>query len=88
MDITIYCHFQDIQEDTVKRTTKFICSEPDTGYIDRYFNKTTYPYRVTGTFELPSRHLVLNAIEEHEQTIFPFDGHLVFKNREGKIEVN
>ena len=89
MSIAFGCHYQDIQEDPVKKTTKYICSEPNNtyAYMKRYFNDTIYPYRFTATFELPSRHLVLNATEAHEQTLFVTPGHIVFKNEDGKIQV-
>jgi hypothetical protein len=57
------------------------------GSIGRNFNDTTYPYTFTATFELQSRHLVLNATEEHENPYFLFSGNLVFRNEDGKIEV-
>jgi hypothetical protein len=87
--IAFGCDYQDIQEDTPKKTTKYICSESKNtyAYIKRYFNDTLYPYRFTATFELPSRHLVLNATEAHEQTFFVTPGHVVFKDDDGKIEV-
>jgi hypothetical protein len=55
--------------------------------MKRYFNDTIYPHRFTATFELPSMHLVLNATEAHEQTLFVTPGHVVFKDEDGKIEV-
>jgi len=81
------CSYQDIQEDLAKKTTKYICSEPQDGSIRRNFNDTTYPYTFTATFELPSRHLVLNATEAHENPYILFSGNLVFKNERGEIEV-
>jgi hypothetical protein len=52
------------------------------------FNDTTYPYTFTATFELPSRHLVLNATEAHEKPYLLFSGgHLVFRNEDGNIQV-
>jgi hypothetical protein len=66
MTMNFYCKFQDIQEDIVKNTTKYICSEPASGYITRTFNNTIYHYTFTATFETPSGHLVLNATEKHE----------------------
>jgi hypothetical protein len=76
-----------LEEDSAKKTTKYICSDPQDGSIRRTFNDTTYPYTFTATFELPSRHLVLNATEAHEQTLFVTPGHVVFKDGDGKIEV-
>ena len=87
MTFRFICYFQDIQEDIVKNTTKYICSEPDSGSINRDYNNTYYPYTFTATFELPSRHLVLNATEAHEQTLFSTTGHVVFKDKDGKIVV-
>ena len=81
------CNYQDIQEDLAKETTKYICSEPQDGSIRRTFNDTTYPYTFTATFELPSRHLVLNTTEVHENPYLLFSGHLVFRDEDGKIVV-
>ena len=89
MSIDFGCSFSDIQEDTKNNTTKYICSQPhrnDLG-ITRNFNSTHYPYRFAASFELPSRHLVLNANEEHEFPRFGYGGHAVFRNETGKIEV-
>lgn len=86
MNFDFACHYQDIQEDSVKNTTNYICSDPDNGSIRRNFNDTTYPYKFTATFELPSRHLVMNATEAHENPYFAYSGHLVFKNEYGKIQ--
>jgi hypothetical protein len=62
------CSFSDIQEDTKKKTTKYICSNPEYENIIRKFNSTSYPYEINfASFELPSMHLVLNATEVHEQ---------------------
>jgi len=89
MDFDFTCKYQDIQEDAAKKTTKYICSEPQDGSIRRMFNDTTYPYTFTATFELPSRHLVLNATEAHENPYLLFSGgHLVFRNEDGNIVVN
>ena len=87
MNLNFFCKYQDIQEDIAKKTTKYICSEPQDGSIRRNFNDTTHPYTFTATFELPSRHLVLNATEAHQNPYFLFSGHLVFRNEDGKIEV-
>jgi hypothetical protein len=89
MDISFGCDYTDIQEDPVKKTTKYICSEQQNIYplIGRSFNDTVYPYRFTATFELPSRHLVINATEAHEEIFHVSPGHLVFRNESGKIEV-
>jgi hypothetical protein len=84
------CRYQDIQEDPVKKTTKYICSDLPDGSIRRSFNDTTCPYKFTATFELPSRHLVINATEAHESPyiiVFGSNGHIVFRNEDGKIEV-
>jgi hypothetical protein len=65
------CYFDDIQEDLKNGTTKYICS----GKYDEFkgtamgahavrnFNKAWYPYTFSASFELPSRHFVLNATE-------------------------
>ena len=88
MNFDFICTYQDIQEDLAKKTTKYICSDPQDGSIRRNFNDTTYPYTFTATFELPSRHLVLNATEAHENPYLLFSGgHLVFRNEDGKIVV-
>jgi hypothetical protein len=68
MNFDFTCNYQDIQENLLKKTTKYICSEPQEGSITRLFNGTTYPYTFTATFELPLRHLVINATED---TAFP-----------------
>jgi hypothetical protein len=65
MDFEFNCRYQDIQENSAKKTTKYICSDPQDGSIRRTFNDTMYPYRFTATFELPSRHLVINATERN-----------------------
>lgn len=44
MNFNFNCRYQDIQEDPTKKTTKYICSEPQEGSIRRTFNQTTYPY--------------------------------------------
>jgi polyhydroxyalkanoate synthesis regulator phasin len=89
MSISFGCHYQDIQEDPVKKTTKYICSEPNNNYafMTRSFNNTLYPYTFTATFELPSRHLVLNATEAHDDPFLFSSGHVVFKDEDGKIVV-
>jgi len=89
MSIDFGCSFSDIQEDTKNKITKYICSPSDRDNLDitRNFNSTHYPYRITASFELPSRHLVLNATEEHELPRFAYGGHAVFKDQEGKIVV-
>lgn len=40
MSFTFICYFQDIQEDVVKNTTKYICSEPASGNMGRDYNHT------------------------------------------------
>ena len=59
------CKLSDIQEDTKKKTANYICSAPNSQdlKITRKFNSTYYPYTFNASFELPSRHLVLNATE-------------------------
>ena len=85
------CGLSDIQEDIVKKTTKYICAEPQVDDILRNFNNTHYPYTVTSSFELPSRHLVINAIELHQDPgflyLFADDQRTVFRNESGDIEV-
>jgi hypothetical protein len=87
MQFSFSCKYQDIQEDLMKKTTKYICSEPDDATISRNYNDTTYPYKFTATFELPSRHLVINANEAHENPYFMYSGDLVFKDEDGKLQV-
>lgn len=87
MNFDFQCKFQDIKEDTAKKTSKYICSDPQEGSIRRNFNDTTYPYKFTATFELPSRHLILNATEEHENPYLLYSGNLVFRNENGETEV-
>jgi hypothetical protein len=87
MNFDFQCNFQDIKEDTAKKTSKYICSDPQDGSIRRNFNDTTYPYKFTATFELPSRHLILNATEEHENPYLLYSGNLVFRNENGETEV-
>ena len=91
MHFEFTCNYQDIQEDLAKKTTKYICSEPQDGTIRRNFNDTTYSYIFTATFELTSRHLAINATEVHELPwIIRFGSsseHTVFRNADGKIEV-
>jgi hypothetical protein len=88
MDISFTCSLSDIQEDTKNKTTKYICLRPDRDHLDieRNFNSTKYLYRFTVSFELPSRHLVLNATEAHEN-LYPLIGHQVFRNETGQIVV-
>ena len=78
MNMDFGCRFQDIHEDAVKKTTKYICSDPQDGSINRNFNDTKYPYTFTATFEL----LVINATEAHENPYFAYSGHLVFRNEQ------
>jgi len=91
MNFNFNCRYQDIKEDSAEKTTKYICSEPQDGSIRRTFNQTSYPYKFTATFELPSRHLVINATEAHEYPYIVLFGssneHTVFRNTDGKIEV-
>ena len=89
MSIDFGCSLSDIQEDTKNKITKYICSRSDRDNLDitRNFNSTHYPYRITASFELPSRHLVINATEAHENPYFAYSGHLIFRNEDGKIEV-
>jgi hypothetical protein len=54
--------------------------------IRRKLNDTTYPYKFTAIFELPSRHFVMNATEAHENPYFAYSGHVVFKNEDGEIQ--
>jgi hypothetical protein len=69
MGFTFQCTYDDIQEDLKNGTTKYICSgKNDTfagtmlgGQAIRHFNNTWYPYTYSASFELPSRHFVLNA---------------------------
>ena len=88
MDFGFTCSFSDIREDPKNKTTKYICSRPDRDYFDieRKFNSTKYIYRFTASFELPSRHFVLNATEAHEN-LYPLIGHQVFRNETGQIVV-
>lgn len=85
MDFDFRCNYQDIQEDSAKKTTKYICSDPQDGSIRRMFNDTTYPYTFTATFELPSRHFILNATETHDNPYLMFSGNLVFRNQDDQI---
>ena len=58
--------------------------------IRRTFNHTSYPYKFTATFELSSRQLVINATEAHESPyiiVFGSNGHTIFRNEDGKIDV-
>ena len=58
------CTFDDIQEDLENGTTKYLCSDQHAIFgATRTFNHTTYPYTFSASFELPSRHYVLNAEE-------------------------
>jgi hypothetical protein len=60
------CDIIDIQEDQNSNTTKYICGK-STDYIPliRKLNDTNYTFRnMSLIFELPSRHLVVEAIEE------------------------
>lgn len=58
------CSFDDIQEDLKNGTAKYICSdEYALSGASRTFNNTDYPYTFSASFELPSRHFVLNATE-------------------------
>ena len=87
MSINFGCTYNDIQEDTKNKTTKYICSEPDNILsLTRKFNSTTYNYIYTASFELPSRHLVLNATEDHDAYVIT-SGDRVFRNQTGQIVV-
>jgi len=87
MSINFGCTYNDIQEDTKNNTTKYICSKPDILDIVRKFNSTHYKYRYTATFELPSRHLVLNATEVHDDPFLFSSGDRVYRNETGQIVV-
>jgi hypothetical protein len=67
IDFMFSCVFDDIQENLKNGTTKYLCSDKSTlfGGAARSFNNTNYPYTFSASFELPSRHFVLNA-EERE----------------------
>jgi hypothetical protein len=61
VDFFFICLFDDIQENK-NGTTKYLCSdEYTTNGATRTFNHTSYPYVYSASFELPSRHFVLNA---------------------------
>lgn len=65
MDIMFVCSFNDIQEDLKNGITKYICSDKLAARgLTRVFNHTSYPYTFSASFELPSRHFVLNAEEQ------------------------
>jgi signal peptidase I len=69
MGITFQCNFDDIQEDLKNNITKYICTGKNDifaggllgGNAIRNFNSTFYPFTSSASFELPSRHFVLNA---------------------------
>jgi hypothetical protein len=65
VDFMFSCVFDDIQENLKNGTTKYLCSDKSTlfGAATRSFNNTNYPYNFSASFELPSRHFVLNAEE-------------------------
>jgi len=87
MDFSFVCGFSDIQEDTAKGTVKYICS-PTSRHIGldivRSYNLTHYPYNFAATFELPSKHLVVNATEDHEPRLRIV--HQTFIDKDGKIQ--
>ena len=59
------CTFDDIQENLENGTTKYLCSDEYAIFgANRSFNNTAYPYIFSASFELPSRHFVLNAEEQ------------------------
>lgn len=63
VSLSFMCTFDDIQENVKNGTTKYLCSHGSTYGITRDFNNTDYPYTFSASFELPSRHFVLNATE-------------------------
>jgi hypothetical protein len=52
------CSFNDIIEENGK--TKYICNDHSGGITIKH-NSTSFPYTFSASFELPSRHLSLNA---------------------------
>jgi hypothetical protein len=64
VDLFFMCTFDDIQENLKNGTTKYPCSDQYATGVTRTFNHTAYPYIFSASFELPSRHFVLNAEEQ------------------------
>ena len=65
MSLQFPCQLSSIQKDAENGITKYICSDKveDDGNIFRKYNSTQYRYKFTASFELPSRHYILNATE-------------------------
>ena len=62
------CTMRDIQEDQATNRTKYICgTNPDLLALTRVFNDTNQLYHdVTMSFELPSKHITLEATEGYQ----------------------
>lgn len=64
--VSAWCQINDIKEDLKKGTSKYICN-PNVGYLffSRSFNNSQYDYDLQNmTFELPSKHLIIEAQEK------------------------
>ena len=62
MSLNVDCKIGDIQENLKNGTTKYLCNNDSwNAYFHRVFNDTSYNYRTNMTFELPSRHLMVQG---------------------------
>ncbi len=65
VDIFSLCSINDAKEDPVTKTTKYHCGAENSILFTREFNHTAYNYKpAVITFELPSKHLVIQALEK------------------------
>ena len=59
MSLSVFCPIQDIEEKGT--TTKYICHDATVSSFFNKFNDTSYHYDANMTFELPSRHLIVQG---------------------------
>ena len=59
MSLEVFCPIQDIEENGT--TTKYICHDSSIASFFNGFNHTSYNYNANMTFELPSRHLIVQG---------------------------
>ncbi len=67
VDVNMFssCHLNDVKENLLKRKTLYNCGDKSSLLFTRTFNHTTYSYDpVVMTFELPSKHLIIQAEEK------------------------
>lgn len=55
---SFFCNFDNVIEKN--GSAKYVCSD-DKGGLTRTFNNTSYRYNFSSSFEIPSKHYILNA---------------------------